>query len=224
MIEFTDLLPFIISAIASLSAILVSLAVHEWAHAFAAYKQGDPTAKTLGRMTLAPFAHIDWWGFICLLILGFGWAKPVPVDSRNFKNGKKSGFVVSIAGILANLITGTVFLLISCALDNFIPNYVTDWGLYGTALKMFLTNVVNINYVLAFFNLLPIYPLDGFRMIEAFANPNSKFIDFMRRYSRIILIVVIVFTIILDVYFSFTAYALKDLLQKAFNSLFGLMV
>ena len=224
MIEFTAVLPFIVSALVSLSAILVSIAVHEWAHAYAAYKQGDPTAKTLGRMTLAPFSHVDLWGFVCLLFLGFGWAKPVPVDPRNFKNYKKSSFIVSIAGILANLVSGTIFIIISCALDNFVPNYVTDWGIYGYALNLFLANVININFVLAFFNLLPIYPLDGFKIIETFAKPDSAFINFMRKYSRIILIAVVLFTFVLEFYFSYTAYVLIDLLQNAFNSLFGLMV
>ena len=213
-----------LSVLATFSALCIALPVHEWAHAYVAYKQGDHTAKVMGRMTLAPFAHFDVWGFLCLFFLGFGWAKPVPIDPRNFKNGKKSNLLVSLAGIFANLITGTVFIIISCALNAFAPNFVIEWGAYGYSLQVFLISVIELNFVLAFFNLLPIYPLDGFRVIENYTQPNNSFVNFMKRYSTIILIVVVVLTSVLDYYFSFTAGNLISWITSAFDYLFGLMV
>lgn len=212
----------LIYLIAMVSALFIAMPVHEWAHAYVAYKQGDPTAKTYGRMTLAPTAHFDFWGFVCLFVLGFGWAKPVPVDSRNFKNPKRSDFLVSIAGVCANLITGTFFIFISCLLNRFAPSYVTDWGYYGKCLYLFLNFVIQINFVLAFFNILPIYPLDGFRVIETFSKPNNSFVNFMRRYSNLILIVLVLFTYVLDIYFAYTADYLIYGLTWVFDKFFGL--
>lgn len=214
----------LLSILATFSALCIALPVHEWAHAFVAYKQGDHTAKVMGRMTLAPFAHFDFWGFVCLFFLGFGWAKPVPIDPRNFKNGKKSSVLVSLAGILANLVTGTAFIIISCALNTFVQNYAVAWGAYGYCLQLFLASVIQLNFVLAFFNLLPIHPLDGFRVIESLTQPENSFVNFMKKYSRIILIVVIIFTGILDYYFAFTAGNLISWITSAFDYLFGLMV
>lgn len=212
----------LIYIVALLSALCIAMPVHEWAHAYVAYKQGDPTAKTYGRLTLAPFAHFDKWGFLCLLLFHFGWAKPVPVDSRNFKHGKLSDFLVSIAGICANLVTGTVFIIISCALNKFAPNYMYDWGYYGACLYTFLAFVIELNFVLAFFNLLPIYPLDGFRVVETFTKPNNGFVNFMKKYSNIILIILVLFTYFLDYYFLYTADGLINGLTWVFDKFFGL--
>jgi Zn-dependent protease len=95
-----------------LPAILIGMTVHEWAHAYAAYKLGDPTAKNLGRMTLNPIAHFDIFGFLCLLLVGFGWAKPVPINSRNFKHFRRDDIIVSLAGITMNLIVAFLFSFI----------------------------------------------------------------------------------------------------------------
>ena len=205
------------------SALIMALSIHEWAHAYIAYKNGDHTAKVMGRMTLAPFAHIDIWGLLCLWFIGFGWAKPVPVDARNFKKGKTSALFISLAGIMANLVVGTIAIIILCAINQFAPNFQTDWGVYGTSLHTFLNTSIQINFVLMFFNLLPIYPLDGFRVIETYANPNSGFVNFMRRYSSFILIAVVFFSPLLDYYFSFTAYNLIDGITYIFTKLFGLL-
>lgn len=218
------MLNIFLELLAIFSALCVAIPVHEWAHAYIAHKQGDDTAKVMGRMTLAPFAHFDVWGFLCMFFLGFGWAKPVPVDVRNLKHGKKSNFLVSIAGILANLVTGTFFIMISCALNTFFPNYITVLGFYGYALNIFLDTVISLNFVLAFFNILPIYPLDGFRIVETYAKPNSGYVNFMRRYSNVILILLVLFSGILTIYFNHTAGYLKELITSLFNSLFGLFI
>ena len=98
-----------------LPAILIGLTVHEWAHAYAAYRLGDPTAKNLGRMTLNPLAHIDPIGFAMLLLVGFGWAKPVPVSPRNFKHYRRDDIIVSLAGITMNILIAFVFSFVYVA-------------------------------------------------------------------------------------------------------------
>lgn len=211
----------LISILMLFSALCVALPVHEWAHAFVAYKQGDPTAKSLGRMTLAPHAHIDFFGVIFLVIFGFGWAKPVPVDNRNLKHGKGSEIMVALAGVFANLIVGIFFIFVSTLIKKLAPNYATDWGYYGFALKTFLSYVISINFILLFFNILPIYPLDGFRVVESLTKPNNSFVDFMRRYSWLILVILLALTYAIDYYLQFfagnTIYGITWLFEKMFG-------
>jgi len=219
-----DFMHGLILFVVQISALFLALPVHEWAHAYVAYKQGDATAKYSGRMTLAPHAHFDLWGFLFLYFFGFGWAKPVPVNSTNFKNPKKSGILVSLAGITANLIVGTILIIISSALARFCPNYVAEWGYYGYALKNFLASAISINFVLVFFNILPIYPLDGFRVIESLSSkPKNSFLEFMRRYSWAILLLLILFTYIFDLYFTYTAGMTIEGISYVFDKLFSLI-
>ena len=130
-------------------AVLASLTVHEFSHAFVAYKFGDLTAKNMGRLTLNPIAHVDLWGTIFLLIAGFGWGKPVMVNSSNFENPATDDFIVSLAGPLSNLGLAICFGL--------IYRFVPVSGLVETLLFM----MVFYNLVFMIFNLLPIPPLDG---------------------------------------------------------------
>jgi len=218
----SDALYVFILVAMQISALLVALPVHEWAHAFVAYKQGDSTAKFAGRMTLAPFKHFDLFGFMFLLLFGFGWAKPVPIDERNFKHPTRSGILVALAGVAANFIQGTIFIIISCALTRFFPNYATQWGIYGYALKAFLYYVTVINFVLVFFNILPIYPLDGFRVVETLSSPHNTFVDFMRRYSTIIMFILILLTYVFEIYFQYTAGGTIDGLTWLFTKFFAL--
>ena len=99
---------FIMELLYRMPAILVALAFHEWAHAYAAYRLGDPTAYNLGRMTLNPLAHIDPWGFVMLALFRFGWAKPVPINPRNFKNYRRDEIIVGLAGVVTNLLLAFV--------------------------------------------------------------------------------------------------------------------
>ena len=108
-----DFISVIIYILSSLAVIFLTLPVHEFAHGFAATKLGDPTPRYQGRMTLNPFAHIDWIGAACILLFGFGWAKPVQVNSNNFRNPKRDMAVTALAGPLSNLIVAFAALLIN---------------------------------------------------------------------------------------------------------------
>lgn len=176
-----------LSLLYTLPAIIIGLTVHEWAHAFAADKLGDPTAKNLGRMTLNPFAHIDLFGFLCLLVVGFGWAKPVPVNPRNFKNYRRDDIIVSLAGIAMNLVVA------------FFATILFYFGVYrwnlgsNEAFYTIFLSIVTINLSLAVFNLLPIYPLDGSHVLESlFMRYIPKFFMFLRQYGQYILIALLV--------------------------------
>jgi Zn-dependent protease len=170
----------------ALPALLIALPAHEYAHAYAAYKMGDPTARNLGRMTINPLKHLDPVGFIMLLFAHFGWAKPVPVNSRNFRNYKLGETVVSLSGVAMNLllafIFSGVFVLIFVAL-----------GVENDALMIIVYYIIIINLNLMLLNLLPIYPLDGYHVFRLLAakriNPNF-FIQY-ERYGYIILIVLV---------------------------------
>lgn len=154
-------------------ALLIALSVHEWAHALIAHKLGDPTAKEQGRLTLNPIAHLDLMGTILFFLVGFGWGKPVPVDPRYFKNWKRDTALVSIAGPISNLIVaflafGGLLLLSPGALSN-DPWELLMGGAGGTLAKV-VTDILRIsialNLGLMAFNLLPIAPLDGSKILQ----------------------------------------------------------
>lgn len=143
-----------IKALGFVSGLLSAITVHEFMHAFSANYLGDPTAKYQGRLSLNPLKHLDIWGTLFLLWVGFGWGKPVPVNPANFKNPRQGEILTSLAGPLSNFITAFVFALPL----RFLPS---------SPVTLFLGLVVYINLILCVFNLLPVPPLDGSRILWA---------------------------------------------------------
>ncbi|MTH54065.1 site-2 protease family protein [Bacillus mangrovi] len=152
-----EVLPYVIITL------LVAFTVHEFAHAYAAYKFGDPTAKNEGRLTLSPLAHLDPFGTILILLAGFGWAKPVPVNRFYFKNPRLAGVIVSVAGPLSNLLMAFIGIAMFYILQSQAGPMPSG---FLQALLDFFRIFYNLNVILFLFNLLPIPPLDGYRIIE----------------------------------------------------------
>lgn len=151
---------FLLNRLIILPGILIGISIHEFAHGYAAYKMGDDTPLLQGRLTLDPLKHIDPLGFLCLLFFGFGWAKPVQINSRNFKNPRRDDTIVSLAGCLANLITAITFTGIMWILYKLFPATQLT-----TTVQSILSAAVSINIVLMVFNLIPIPPLDGHHIV-----------------------------------------------------------
>lgn len=162
-----NLISYIVPMLFSFAVLLIAFPVHELAHALTAYKLGDPTAKYAGRLTLNPFKHMDLIGTLCLVLFRFGWAKPVPVDPRNFKNPRAGMAIVSLAGPLSNLILA--FLSLICRdLMNLIPLTNTVSLNIVSIIYTFFYYAAWINISLCIFNLIPIPPLDGEKILSFF--------------------------------------------------------
>ena len=167
-------------------AVLLILTIHEFAHGFVAYKLGDDTAKNLGRLSLNPLRHLDPFGALSMILFHFGWAKPVPINPYNFKKPKRDFALVALAGPFANLICA-FFSAFLCLLFEKIFIGVTFENEF---LFLFISNVINFLYIfhiinisLAIFNLIPIPPLDGSRLLGAVL-PSKAYFAFMK-YERI---------------------------------------
>lgn len=175
----------ITSLLFSLPGIIIALTFHEYAHALTAYLMGDNTAKQYGRLTLNPIAHLDPLGFLCLIVTRrFGWAKPVPVNDLNFKDRKKGLLLVSLAGPLSNFFLALVIAVV----------YRVVYYNASPIILSMLQIAYIINLGLGVFNLLPIPPLDGSKILDAFLTNKQRF--YLRRYSAYsnIIIILLVFT------------------------------
>ncbi len=145
--------------------ILLSLTVHEYFHGWTANKLGDPTAKLRGRLTLNPIAHLDIFGTILMFLVGFGWAKPVPIDARNFKNPKKDTILVAMAGPLSNLAMAIVAgVLLRYMIPQVMAGEIKSHNIYSIV-TIILILVLVYGIALAVFNMIPIPPLDGSRVL-----------------------------------------------------------
>ncbi len=167
----------------SLPGFLLAIVAHEAAHAWMALRYGDKTALMAGRLTLNPAAHYDMWGTVLFPLLsavtGFaviGWAKPVPIDIRNFRKIRPGIFWVSFAGPLANIIIGTLSAFLVALVATQVP---TDFGYYNVMIGM-LKYSVFINFILAGFNLIPLPPLDGSKMLSTFLKGEA-----LRKYESL---------------------------------------
>lgn len=201
-----------------LPALVISLTLHEWGHAYAAYKCGDPTARNLGRMTLNPLAHFDIIGTLCLLLVGFGWAKPVPVNRRNFRRPKLDEIIVSLAGVTMNLLV----LIVSILLYAIFVRINADL-LLNEAFMNIMSYLMAYNVVLMIFNLIPIPPLDGSHILEiALARHVSpKFFFYLRRYGMWILLALLWLNV-LDAPLIWAQELVFDLADKLVLALYGL--
>ena len=174
MSDFFNDLPLMILA---LPAILLSLSVHEASHGFVANKLGDPTAKNLGRLTLNPLKHINLFGFICMLFFNVGWANPVPINTRYFKKPRRDMAISAAAGPVSNVLLAFIFALLLKISYVVLPSVIaTERALeLANILVTFLSIGVSLNITLAVFNLLPVPPLDGSRMLYVFLPPKQYF-------------------------------------------------
>jgi Zn-dependent protease len=180
-------------------AILVAITVHEWAHAYAAYRLGDNTAKYAGRLTLNPLAHLDPLGALMFVVVGFGWAKPVPVDPRNLRNYKWGNTLVALAGPVSNLIVATIAMVLLEILGRHTSNSpMSLLSAQGDSTAMtlaiqLLTSSIFVNLGLMAFNLLPIAPLDGSKILEPFIplHLQDLYDEAMRRGPMILILLLV---------------------------------
>lgn len=220
----------IIHLLLSIPIVLIALSTHEAAHGYIAYKMGDRTAFNLGRVTLNPAKHLDLVGTILMILFGYGWAKPVPINPRNFKNPKKGMALTALAGPCINLILGII--------GTFAYSLTLNLALRFPPEGQFALNVINIliqfffwwaiyNYLYAVFNLIPVPPFDGSRFATLFL-PTKWYFGIMK-YERYILIGILVGNIVLSRafginVFSWLAEKLFSLTVMPFHALFDLIL
>ncbi len=206
-LDFTNAIIYILSTVL---VVFLTLPVHEFAHGFVAVKLGDNTPKWQNRLTLNPFAHIDYLGSLCILLFGFGWAKPVSVNARNFDNPKIGMAIVAFAGPLSNIVMSILALLLG---NVFLLLSVTVAEVFGY-IYFILFYLAQINVSLAVFNLLPIPPLDGSRLLFAFL-PDKYYFKVMQ-YERFIFLglMVLLYVGVLDGPISLLSNGLMDFVLK----------
>ena len=215
-----SLMRLIVGIVSALVVVFLTLPIHEWAHVFAATKLGDPTPRYQGRLTLNPFAHIDYVGALCIILFGVGWAKPVQVNHLNFKNPKRDMALTALAGPVSNILMALVFNIIAYAI------WLTVGAPEGIGFYLFLfcDFVVQINVSLAVFNLIPIPPLDGSRILTAVL-PDRTYYKIMQ-YERYIYLgfLLLLFTNVLDKPIMFLSNAITGLLDLICNGIFKIFL
>lgn len=190
-----DPMTWLMNIVIMLPGIVIGLSFHEYAHALVAYKLGDDTPKLQGRVTINPLAHIDPIGFLAILLIRFGWGKPVEIYPGNFKNRRRDSILVSLAGVMMNLLIAIFFtLVLKLMIAGLGINFFLD-GM-GNSIFMMVYYVIFINLMLMIFNLLPVPPLDGFSIItEVFDLRKSEFYYWVSNRGFLILMILIVFNI-----------------------------
>ncbi len=218
---YTDIMQFLLATV----AIVISIVLHELAHGYVALWNGDMTAKAYGRLSLNPLVHFDLYGLLMLVLVRFGYARPVPVNPYNFKRRRLGCITVSCAGILVNILLAFI-----CTPLYFLCQIKGGRFLFYLGSFLFWMIIININ--LAVFNLLPIYPLDGYKIVEGFTRANNPFTRFMRVYGQYILIALIAVSVLVDslgfpywldflgLYIDTTRGAIITVLEKFWNLFF----
>ncbi len=201
----------LIGLMASVFVVFCTLPIHEFAHAFIATKLGDDTPERKGRLTLNPLAHIDMMGALMIILVGFGYAKPVPVNARRFKNPKAGMAITALAGPVSNLLMAFVFVLLSNLATVF---YIKTGALVLSVSRTFFYYAAIINVSLAVFNLLPIPPLDGSKIL-ALIIPAKYYFKYMQ-YERYIILAVFALILIgvLDVPLAFLTDGIMSVINK----------
>ncbi len=211
----------LISLLLTIPVVAFALSVHETAHGYVAYKCGDPTAYNLGRLTLNPAKHLDLLGTIAMIVFGFGWAKPVPINTRNFRNPKRGMALSAAAGPISNLIVGAisaVFFGALFALHFFLPylGAAKFWITCVYWLMQFMWMGALLNFMFASFNLIPVPPFDGSRLALAFL-PGKTYFGIMR-YEREIMFGILILMLLLSRLgispFSWIAESLTELIAQ----------
>lgn len=189
----------IVTLLLSIPAILIALTVHEYAHGYAAWKLGDPTARSLGRLSLNPLSHIDPIGAICLLLFRFGWAKPVPINARYFKKPRRDLAITALSGPLANFalsfLSALLFVSLGLLLLRLSPFFESSrlLTLFLEYTLDFLLILHSVNLTLGLFNCLPVPPLDGSRFL-LFLLPRGLYFKVMK-YERLISLILLLLLI-----------------------------
>lgn len=166
--------------------LVIALTIHEFAHAFVADKLGDPTPTYQGRVTLNPLAHLDPIGTLAILLVGFGWGKPVQFDPFNLKDPKRDTALIALAGPASNVLLAIALAVVY----HLLPQTAFFAGLLAPVLQF----IISINIMLAVFNMVPVYPLDGSKILQAILPPENAlaYEQFMHRYGSIVLLMLIV--------------------------------
>ena len=195
--------------IISLPGVIVAMTFHEFAHAWAATKLGDETPRQQGRLSLNPISHIDPVGLICLMLLGFGWGKPVQINPRNF-DGKysisKAEAIVAAAGPIMNFILAFVFLIIYAIFGMTVTTITTT----KNVISSIIISIISINLGLGVFNLIPIYPLDGAKVLNNFLPYKAK--EWLIKNQAILTIIVFAIVFYTDIIPYITTWVLKGMI------------
>lgn len=176
-----------IAALLFIAGLVSAITIHEFAHAFVAYRLGDPTAKLAGRLTLNPASHLDPLGTLALLLVGIGWGKPTPFDPYNLRNIKRDSALISFAGAASNFLLATLL-----SLPYLIAYFTGNLSLPLGEAYSYLSPIIEVHLILGIFNLIPIHPLDGFKVLAGIL-PKDWYRDFIatERYGIFILLFLI---------------------------------
>ncbi len=209
-----DLTALLLNMLYTLPGILLALSVHEYAHGYVSYRLGDPTAKGMGRLSLNPFRHLDPFGFLSMLLFGFGWARPVVVDSRFLKKPRRDTALISLAGPLSNFLLAFVLYVLLAFFVVWIPSFLQQPLTYGV--YRVLLQAVYLNVSLCVFNLIPCPPLDGSKILYSFLPSRIVWkIAPYERYFPLILLALLYFDIL---------YLPLSVLSDGILSLYSLLI
>lgn len=198
-------------AVLRVAAVFLCLTIHETCHGLAAYALGDPTAKARHRLSLNPLRHIDWLGLLMMFTMGFGWAKPVPVNPLYFRKPKQGMAITALAGPVSNFLLA----LLSMFISSLIYRYAPSFAVWGVAFDFFLFQLAPLSIGLGLFNLIPIPPLDGSKVLAAFL-PDRAY-SWLMHYERYGIFLLLALS-----WFGVTGNLISDTIMGVFDLFFNL--